>query len=86
MNDNLPELAFVQNPSDSPGAAPVIGIKRGEPGYYPIFTQRTADELNQMNHVSPAQREAMYAGSMFGWDVPAANPDLYDAEGNIKKA
>lgn len=76
MSPNLPELAFVDNSWDkSPGAPPVIGIKRGEDGFYPVFTTATADELNASYGVTPAQREAMHNGSMFGWDVPGADPD-----------
>ncbi len=32
--------------------------------------------------ITPAQQEAMLVGSMFGWDVPGADPDHYDKEGN----
>ena len=71
----LPELAFVDNKDRSPGAPPVIGVRRGESGYYPIFTRLTAAELNAEHGVTPAQREAMYNGSLFGWDVPGADPN-----------
>jgi len=45
---------------------------------------RTVNSLNKSRGVTPAQREAMTAGSMFGWHVPAANTDNYDAEGKLK--
>ena len=35
--------------------------------------------------VTPAQAEAMLAGSMFGWNVPAANPKNYDKDGKLLK-
>lgn len=70
----LPELAFVENKDRSPGAPPVIGVRRGESGYYPIYTRQTAAQLNEAHGVTPAQREAMYNGSLFGWDVPGADP------------
>lgn len=35
--------------------------------------------------VSKAQAAAMYAGSMFGFHVPAANPEMYDENGSPKR-
>jgi hypothetical protein len=84
--NKLPDVAFVDNGWDqSPGAPPVIGIKRGEIGFWPVFTRLAAAELND-GKCTPAQASAMHAGSMFGWDVPAADPDLYDEQGHIVKA
>lgn len=71
----LPEKAFRTNDDRSPKAAPIIAIKRGESGYYPIFARATADELNAMEGVTKEQAEAMYNGSLFGWDTPGADPD-----------
>ena len=74
----LPVTAFVQNTMAHPGPSgvpPVIGITRGESGYNPIYTRMTADELNTIQGVTPAQAKAMYNGSLFGWDAPAADPD-----------
>lgn len=70
----LPEVAFLDNKDKLHGASQVICVRRGEKGYYPIFTPLSAEELNADHGVSPAQREAMYNGSLFGWDVPAADP------------
>ena len=71
----LPEMAFIDNSADkSPGAPPVIGIRRGESGYHPVFTPLSADELNARNRVTPAQRVAMHNGSLFGWETPGADP------------
>lgn len=75
----LPELAYIDNSWDkSKGAAPVIAVKRGESGFHPIFTRLSADELNQQDGVTPAQREAMHIGSMMGWHVPGANPATHE--------
>jgi hypothetical protein len=81
LNKNLqalPELVYIDN-SDArvPVKATILGIKRGESGFYPIVTKLTADELNAPLNVTAAQIEAMFVGSMFGWDVPSAHPDAY---------
>lgn len=55
----------------------IIGrVTRGQPGYTPIphLTPAEADALNLKGGVSPALRESMVAGSMFGWHVPGADP------------
>lgn len=71
----LPEVAFIDNSRRVNGDSPVIGVRRGQTGYYPVWTNLTADELNQDNGVTPAQREAMHNGSLFGWEVPGADPN-----------
>lgn len=77
----LPPVAYIDNSwNKSPGAPPVIAVKRGESGYYPIFTNCTADELNERLGVTPAQRQAMHVGSMCGWHCPGADPATYEAE------
>jgi hypothetical protein len=71
----LPEVAFVDNSWDkSPGAEPVRAVKRGEMGYWAIFTKLSADELNAAAGVTQAQALAMHTGSMVGWDAAGANP------------
>lgn len=56
---------------------PVI-ITRGESGYRPFaseFDAETAVRLfNESLRITEADAQAMLAGSMFGWDCPAANP------------
>lgn len=76
----LPPLAYIDNSHDkSPGAAPVIAVKRGESGYHPIHTPLTAAYLNDKLGVSPLQAEAMHHGSMFGWETPGADVDFLAA-------
>ena len=78
----LPELCF----SVLPGAGSLICIKRGESGYYPsdwdtgdpAQNRELADYNNQRLGVTAAQRLAMEAGSMHGWDCPAADPKTYE--------
>lgn len=65
----------------------VIGvIQKGESGYYrtdlPVGTPEEAaaqvDAANGCLGVTKAQAAAMQAGSMVGWDTPAADPKNYD--------
>jgi len=84
----LPPVAYVDNPTTggksrkySNTDAPIIGIHRGVPGFTPIYTPRSADELNAMEGVTPRQKIAMLNGSMFGWHAKVADPDHYDDEG-----
>lgn len=56
---------------------------RGERGYWPgtgpFPDEKTAfdfvNERNALIGVTPYQREAMLNGSLWGWDVPGADPD-----------
>ncbi len=83
----LPPLAFMDNAADkSPGAPPVIAVRRGEMGYFPIFTKLTAAELNEREGVTPLQAEAMHNGSMFGWECKGADVDYLAAELKQKEA
>ena len=67
----------------------IIIVKRGESGYYPTdlpddgpeINRATVEECNREGGVSRAQEQAMFAGSAFGWDTPAADPGNYDENG-----
>lgn len=85
--EKLPEVCY----SLMPGTGELIIIKRGETGYYhcglscedEAKNRRLADLLNGKMEVSKAQESAMLHGSMFGWNAAAADPDLYDENGNM---
>ena len=85
IRDNLPEQCY----SVLSGSDEIIIIKRGEKGYFktdiPVTDKDEArnivNEYNTKLGVSRAQEEAMKAGSMFGFQVPAADPRNYDADG-----
>lgn len=66
-----------------------IRIDFAENGYTPYRKQgngRASNEMNRELGISPAQVEAMKVGSMFGWNVPGADPKNYDENGKpIKK-
>lgn len=74
----LPEMCF----SVLPGSGELICIKRGESGYYrsdwSTSSREQNEELANYNNerlgVSNAQRRAMETGSMYGWQVPGADP------------
>lgn len=91
----LPELAGQHElPNDCFSVAPSTGelvfIVLGEDGYFPSskstsdphINRQIATASNVLLGVTRAQEEAMLAGSMFGWDAPAAKPWRYDAGGN----
>ena len=66
----------------------MIVITKGEKGYastgiYPQSdsTKEGASALNAANGVTKAQEAAMVAGSMFGWETPAADSKNYDEQG-----
>ena len=92
LRSALPDQCFAFVESENRIAV----IKKGESGYYPIESDgKDAEQnkaftklLNAQNGVSPKQAEAMKAGSMFGWDTPAADPKNYDDKGraDLKKA
>jgi len=47
--------------------------------------EKVIDIMNKSIGVSKAEREAMNVGSLFGWDVPGANPAMYDENGLPRK-
>lgn len=85
LRSDLPEVCY----SILPSTGDVIIIKHGESGYYrceystedKAFNREFANDRNANLGVSKAQVEAMLAGSMYGWDVPATDPKSYDENG-----
>lgn len=92
--EKLPRVCFTVLNSDP---CQVIGLKRGVPGYWPI--QRMGNEQEALDtakyfndrarlegepRITKEQIAAMEAGSLFGWTVPAADPDLYTEDGMLK--
>ncbi len=72
-------------------------IAKGERGFYRtdilecnnIKTSDEAiafvDELNENLGITKGTAKAMEFGSMFGWDVPAADPDNWNVDGTLKR-
>lgn len=84
LRSSLPERCF----SITEAFGEVIVLTRGEAGYrlsrQPTrgkTPQECADKLNGYLGVTKAQAAAMRAGSLFGWDTPAADPKNYDEKG-----
>lgn len=82
--NKLPEECLVLHPA----SGEIVMVKRGVMGYFPQREENepwgaeNLDLINKRRGVTKAQAEAMKAGSMFGWDVPASNPDNYDENGD----
>lgn len=85
LRSSLPEQCY----SVLPDTGELIIIKKGKSGYYRTDidmggkgeNRALADEYNAKLGVSKAQEQAMSAGSMFGWQVPGADPKNYDESG-----
>lgn len=85
----LPEYCY----STLRATGELIIIKRGEQDYRPCElsmqnaedNRNFADDMNTKIGVTKVQEAAMQAGSMFGWNTPAANPRNYDENGKAIK-
>ncbi len=86
----LPPFCYTLKPS----SGEIIEIARGHKGYSnpdiyqmsdPVSNRKTVDHFNKEMGVTRAQEEAMLAGSMFGWDCPAATPRSYDENGQPQR-
>ena len=82
MNNVIQETVIYADPKQFgiDVESPVIAIKVGEQGYYPIYSKESADELNTED-ITTEIVESAIAGSMFGWSCPAANAALRFAAG-----
>lgn len=84
--NTLPLIAATHLDSDNS----LVFVKLGHEGYWPAEAlgitdpDLTAEKWNTAHGITPAQAEAMKAGSMWGWHTKAANPDNYDAAGKLK--
>lgn len=85
LRSSLPEQCY----STVPSSGEIIRLVRGEKGYFhtdldggnPEKNREMVDDRNRRDGVTRAQESAMSAGSLFGWDVPAADPRNYDEHG-----
>lgn len=89
LRSSLPEQCY----GVLPNTGEFIIVKKGESGYYQTDismgskeeNRALADEYNGKLGVSKAQAAAMLVGSMFGWQVPGADPKNYDENGKLAR-
>ena len=84
LRESLPNQCF----SFLESTGEIILIDKGEQGYTPTgkFAENATpregvDALNKAKGVTRAQEAAMVAGSMYGWEKPAADPARYGEDG-----
>jgi hypothetical protein len=84
IHENLPDHCYAVEPSDGWVIRLVAGVHGYAISAYQSHgdqsAQNVADDLNAGLGVSKAQVQAMICGSMFGWDVPGANPSVYEGK------
>lgn len=85
----MPERAYMVNGGQFyQTAARVVHFRRGEYGFY-TDTVRLMDPeeyvraQNAFYKAHAGHAAAMHAASLFGYSVPAANPDLYREDGTM---
>lgn len=87
MRNELPETCFATLPS----TGKLIILKRGETGYFrsdwdtgnKADNEKLAEWHNHRCGITPAQVKAMQAGTMFGFDAPGADPQIYFDEAHL---
>lgn len=70
----------------------LIVIHAKEDGYYPANNstddkeqnRKLVDLFNARLGITKAMEEAMYCGSLFGWNTPIAQPENYNEDGSLK--
>jgi hypothetical protein len=86
----LPAICYGTHPTDDT----LIIIRRNTSGYWDAegysmgafdTWSGVADFLNHRRGITRAQRAAMEAGSLFGFDCAAADPSRYDDAGRFRQ-
>ena len=73
----FPGIAFATLPT----TGETIAIRYGERIYYRVGTTKTADELNAMYGVTPAQAREILSSALSEWMTPPANAESYSPAG-----
>jgi hypothetical protein len=90
----LPELAGKNEMPNNcysvlPSTGELVSLMYGEKGHHPLaqstpdraMNRQIASANNMLLGVTRGQEEAMLAGSIYGWSVPAARPWNYEPDG-----
>jgi len=73
---DLPESCALHSMTDG---KPIL-VKRGEIGYW-AAPNIDVDGYNSRKGITPAQKDAMQTGSVFGFNIPGADPLNYPTKG-----
>ena len=85
MNGNLPPIAASSHPDDGR----LVFIKAGVKGYFEraelgvVSDDLTAETWNAAHDITKGEECAMFAGSFFGWHVPAAQLSSWNQDGSM---
>jgi len=86
MQSNLPDFCFVTNQDNNK----TVVVTLGELGYIEIKDEELKDTnpdiLNELIGVSESQREAMYHGSLFGWNISFEDKKHLSKNGSLIRA
>ena len=83
MFEGLPKFCY----SKEPLSGKTIILQRGQEDYNNLengYEEVNPEEANEKLGITKAQVSAMLTGSMFGWNIPRANPEAYDENGKFK--
>ena len=101
MEQNKIKYAPFEMPSDMPYrcyavsrvSGELVILKYGSEGYFKCnantrnknLNLEIAQKVNEAFGITKAQAEAMYAGSLFGFNTPIAKPENYMEDGTLKQ-
>ena len=83
MDRTLPNVSAYAHPT----SGKLVFVMRGQSGYWPadavgiVAKDLDPDVWNEAHDITKGEAEAMFAGSMWGWEVPAADSRFYTKDG-----
>lgn len=85
MDKSLPNVSAYSHPTTED----LIFVMKGQSGYWSkssvgiVDDELTPETWNEAHGVTKAEAEAMFCGSMWGWDCPASKASNYDSDGKM---